>query len=123
MGRQAETDISRPGWHRCERVLRHKPGARHVPIRETLRPASRLLQASIFVDTSAFYALADRSDRFHSSAKRFLETNTSVLITSNLVVHETITLVRMRLGHSAAVQFGRRLFDEALTPLLRVIPS
>lgn len=88
-----------------------------------MRLASRLLQASLFVDTSAFYALADQSDRLHSSAKGFLESNTSLLITSNLVVHETITLIRMRLGHAAAVQFGRSLFDEALTPVLRVTPS
>jgi len=87
-----------------------------------LRLSARLLRTSVFVDTSAFYALADRTDLRHSSAKRFVELNTELLVTSNLVIHETITLIRTRLGHAAAVKFGRRLFDEHITPVLWVTP-
>lgn len=79
---------------------------------------SALLRSSIFVDTSAFYALADRTDRLHSSAVRFVETNECLLVTSNAVVHETVTLIRMRLGHAAAVAFGRRLLREELAPVI-----
>lgn len=85
-----------------------------------MRPSARLLRASIFVDTSAFFALADQTDRFHSLAVRFVETNERLLVTSNMVVHETITLIRMRLGYEQAVKVGRRLFDETVTPLIRV---
>ncbi len=87
-----------------------------------MKPTARLLRGATFVDTSAFYALADRTDRLHSAAIRFLESNTSLLVTSNLVVQETITLLRMRLGHDAAVKFGQRLFAEDLTPILQVTP-
>jgi len=83
-----------------------------------LKLTSVLLRTSVFVDTSAFYALADRTDRLHSSAVRFVEANESLLVTSNLVVHETVTLIRMRLGHAEAVAFGRRLLREDLTPVI-----
>jgi predicted nucleic acid-binding protein len=49
-----------------------------------LKLTSALLRTSIFVDTSAFFALADRTDRLHSSAVRFVETNERLLVTSNL---------------------------------------
>ena len=81
---------------------------------------SALLRTSVFVDTSAFYALADRTDRLHSSAVRFVETNERLLVTSNFVVHETVTLIRMRLGHAAAVAFGRRLLHEDLAPVIPI---
>ena len=68
-----------------------------------MKLTSALLRTSIFVDTSAFYALADRTDCLHSPAVRFVETNERLLVTSNFVVHETVTLLRMRLGHAAAV--------------------
>lgn len=83
-----------------------------------MKLTSALLRTSIFVDTSAFYALADRTDRLHSAAVRFVETNELLLVTSNAVVHETVTLIRMRLGHATAVAFGRRLLREELTPVI-----
>lgn len=78
------------------------------------------IRSSIFVDTSALFALTDRTDRFHDLAVRFIESNDQVLVTSNFVVHETVTLIRMRLGHKIAVEVGRRLFDLTVTPLIKV---
>lgn len=43
-------------------------------------------------------------------------------MTSNVVVYETITLLRMRLGYEQALQFGLRLLDEGSTPIIRVTP-
>jgi len=63
----------------------------------------RSLRTSIFVDTSAFFALADQTNRFHSLAVQYIESTDRLLVTSNFVVHETITLLRMRLGHEPAV--------------------
>src|SRR5207245_5944209 len=97
-----------------------EPGARQVPAREALKLPSALLRTSVFVDTSAFYALADRTDRLHSSAVRFVETNERLLVTSSFVVHETVTLIRMRLGHAAAVAFGRRLLREDIAPVIPI---
>lgn len=85
-----------------------------------MNAASRPSRDSIFVDTSAFFALADRTDRFHSLAVKFLEENQAPLVTSSPVIHETITLIRMRLGHEPAVRFGERLLDETITPVIQL---
>jgi predicted nucleic acid-binding protein len=37
-----------------------------------------------------------------------------------MIVHETITLLRMRLGYEQALQFGIRLLGETTTPVIRV---
>jgi predicted nucleic acid-binding protein len=59
----------------------------------------------IFVDTSAFYALMDRSDFYHQSAKALwpsLLEDAISLQTSNYVVSETLSLIQYRLGYKAA---------------------
>ena len=88
-----------------------------------MNASTRAFRTSIFVDTSAFYAPADRTDRFHDAAVRFVEGNHSLLLSTNLVVFETLTLIRMRLGHEAGVKFGRRLLDESVMPLIRSKPA
>lgn len=59
----------------------------------------------IYVDTSAFYALMDRADFYHESAKELwpslLEDSVS-LRTSNYVVSESLSLIHHRLGYKAA---------------------
>jgi len=61
--------------------------------------------SKIYVDTSAFYALIDRSDRHHKEASvlwpTLLDDNVT-LITSNYVVSETIELLQNRIGFKAA---------------------
>ena len=57
------------------------------------------------VDTSAFYALMDRSDNHHETAARvwvsLLKENYSIM-TTNYVVVETLALLQGRLGFDAA---------------------
>jgi predicted nucleic acid-binding protein len=59
----------------------------------------------LLVDTSAFYALVDRSDTHHETAAGFwvslLQENHSIL-TTNYVVVETLALLQGRLGFDAA---------------------
>jgi predicted nucleic acid-binding protein len=59
----------------------------------------------IFIDTSAFYALMDRSDSYHHSASKlwahFLDRG-DYLKTSNYVTVETLALLQNRLGFEAA---------------------
>jgi predicted nucleic acid-binding protein len=59
---------------------------------------------SLFVDTSAWYAAADRSDRSHERAKAVLKTDESLVTTDHVLV-ETWVLLRHRLGRSAAERF------------------
>jgi len=61
--------------------------------------------SKIYVDTSAFYALLDRSDRHHEQASALwpalLDDNVT-LITSNYVVWETVSLLQNKIGFKAA---------------------
>lgn len=64
----------------------------------------------IFVDTSAFYALADRDDRSHQAAAEIfgrLRIDARQLATTNYVVIETAALLQRRLGQEAATRFLR----------------
>jgi uncharacterized protein len=59
---------------------------------------------TLFVDTSAFYAAADTSDRSHERAKRVLGAG-EPLVTSDHVLAESWLLLRHRLGPPAAIAF------------------
>jgi len=69
---------------------------------------------SVFVDTSAWYALIDAKDPYHSSVLENLQCNQHNLLTSNYIVDETITLLRYRVGWKYAQQFGEQIFSGQL---------
>jgi hypothetical protein len=75
----------------------------------------------VFVDTSAWYALADASDTHHQAATHYINTLTAPLVTSTYILDETVTLLRMHLGHAAARRFGEKLRQEQIALLLRII--
>jgi len=59
----------------------------------------------IFVDTSAYYALMDRSDKHHKEAASlwsYLLEQEIPLLTDNYIVVETMALIQNRLGFDAA---------------------
>ena len=58
----------------------------------------------IFVDTGAFVALMRQKDRYHQVAKRFMA-DPPLLVTSDYVVDETVTLLLTRVSRHAAEQF------------------
>jgi predicted nucleic acid-binding protein len=73
---------------------------------------------SIFVDTSAFFAVLDADDENHDAAKQVWEnllTREVVLVCSNYVLVETLALVQRRLGIPAV-----RAFQEDIMPVLNV---
>lgn len=51
---------------------------------------------TIFIDTSGFYALFDKSDSNHLPISNFLKNSNEYFITSNYIVDELITLFRFR---------------------------
>jgi uncharacterized protein len=62
----------------------------------------------IFVDTGAWYAAQTPNDRWHSEAAktlRILITRHREIVTSNLVIGETYTLLLRTHGHAASVKF------------------
>jgi hypothetical protein len=71
----------------------------------------------IFVDTSAWLALNDRNDQYHSEAVSKLKIVTKQkieLITSEYVLDESITIIRYRVSHKAAVVFGDSLMNSTI---------
>jgi len=95
----------------------------------------------IFVDASAWYALEVEDDENHASALALMEElrrgRYGALVTSDYVLDETITLLRMRWGAEQSVRFAdkvlrsrsvnvvwvdRSVFEEALK-LLRERPD
>jgi predicted nucleic acid-binding protein len=67
--------------------------------------------APLIADTSALYALVDRTDPNRSRAAAFLKAYGAEggLVVSNHVFDETMTVVKARLGVHVAVQVGLRL--------------
>lgn len=59
---------------------------------------------SLFVDTSAFYALADRDDRHHSRAREVLGDQEALLTTDHVLV-ESWRLMRDSGGYASAERF------------------
>ena len=62
---------------------------------------------AIFVDTGAFYALADTGDANHGVAKSVFEVRgiAGDLVTSDYVFVESWCLIRARLGRGAAMRY------------------
>ncbi len=65
----------------------------------------------IFVDTSAWLALADRHDRNHAEAREFgrrlARGEFGRQVTTNYIMVETVTLARRRLGLETAMRLAR----------------
>jgi predicted nucleic acid-binding protein len=79
----------------------------------------------IFIDTSAFIALEDRSDRQHPAAKEFYLSLTRAdrLFTSNYVLDETAARLRYTIGLDAAVRFLETMLASRLVRTLTVGPD
>ena len=74
---------------------------------------------NIFVDTSAFLAVLDESDKNHKSAKPFWERIISegdVLLSHNYILVETSALILRRFGMEAV-----RVFEHDIYPILRIM--
>ncbi len=77
----------------------------------------------MLVDTGAWYALADTSDRHHEAARRFYSERAgqTPFVTTELIVAETWALLSGHLGRPAALTFWETLRDTRL-PIFTVDP-
>ena len=70
----------------------------------------------IFVDTGAWFAVAVKNDTDHSAAMRWLSTNREPFVTTDYVLAETATLIRMRdkttRGHRLAVRMASSILRQ-----------
>ena len=64
-----------------------------------------------FVDTGAWYASVVPGDPRHRDVLDWLGQNAARLITTDYVIDETLTLMRVRGERTRSVEFGRQFFD------------
>ena len=76
---------------------------------------------TIFVDTSAWYALVDRGDTEHARAKAVLH-GTELLVTTDYILVESWLLLNSRLDRKTANTFWRSL-REGIAELEHVEPA
>ena len=77
----------------------------------------------LFVDTSAWFAYANRKDRDHATVRAAVTGFDGRLVTSNFVFDETLSLCLYRLGHAVAERVGAVLLDPDSVDLIRVTPE
>lgn len=81
---------------------------------------------AVFVDTNAWIALNSKRDNLHEEAmianRRLLEHGYRYL-TTNFVLDETYTGLRMKIGHFAAVDFGEKLRQSRMVTIIHISPD
>lgn len=77
----------------------------------------------VFVDTSAFIALEDREDVHHREAFDYrdeVKANRIRLVTTNFIMDEALTWLRMGLSLGNAIAFRERVVSSAVISVERV---
>jgi uncharacterized protein len=77
----------------------------------------------VFVDSSAWVALNDLTDQHHAVAVEKLARIRSEkveLVTSDYILDETLTLIRMRTFHQAAIVFGELLMSSGVAGMVTI---
>lgn len=74
----------------------------------------------IFVDTGAWFATVVPSDSDYPVASNWLSQNVEPLITTNYVIDETLTLLRMRRENQREIALGNAFFSGALVTIYYV---
>jgi uncharacterized protein len=77
----------------------------------------------IFVDTGAWFASIVPSDANHVAAIQWLNQNSELLLTTDYVVDETLTLLRSRGEMQRSIDLGTAFFSGALATLHYLTPD
>lgn len=77
----------------------------------------------IFVDTSAWFAAVVSTDPNHERAAAFLALNRVALVTTDYVVDETLTLLRVRGARERALTLGAHFFAGKLIEVYYLTPA
>ena len=74
----------------------------------------------VFVDTGAWFAYFVRRDPDHASAVQWIKTNRLPLLTTDFVLDELFTLLKLRESHVMAVAAGNTLMHSGVIKIERV---
>ncbi len=74
----------------------------------------------LFVDTSAWFAYANRKDPEHERVREIMHTFPGRLVTTNYIFDETVSLCLYRLGHDVACMVGSALLNPDEVDMARV---
>ena len=77
----------------------------------------------IFVDTSAWFASVVPSDPDHQILSQWFNQNTETLLTTDYVIDETLTLLRIRKETLRATALGEAFFSGKLTRIYYLTPK
>ncbi|MEZ0370102.1 MAG: type II toxin-antitoxin system VapC family toxin [Candidatus Sericytochromatia bacterium] len=78
---------------------------------------------SVFVDTGAWFACFASRDVNHQAARTWLETNTCPLVTSDYVIDELLTLLKVRENTLVALSAGQALLETELVRIEYLSPE
>jgi predicted nucleic acid-binding protein len=71
----------------------------------------------IFVDSSAWFARFTPKDRNHSAATRFQAQTREKFVTSDYIIDEVLTLLKVRGNVGRATRVGKALFEGNLAQI------
>jgi predicted nucleic acid-binding protein len=74
----------------------------------------------IFVDTGAWYASLVPTDSAHAKAVQWLAVNRSPLLTTDYIIDETLTLLRVRGETKRALVLGAKFFENGITDIHKI---
>jgi predicted nucleic acid-binding protein len=77
----------------------------------------------IFVDTGAWYAAAVPDDPDFAAAQTWFRANRELLITTDYVVDELLTLFKARGEFERSLDWGRQLLEESVATLEWIRPA
>ena len=75
---------------------------------------------SVFVDTGGWFAYFVRRDAEHKAAIDWMQLNRQPLVTTDYVLDELLTLLKLRESHRVAAAAGVALLDRQVTGLERI---
>lgn len=75
---------------------------------------------SVFVDSGAWFAYFVRRDPDHNLARDWVSANESPLVTSDYVLDELFTLLKIRESHVVAVGAGKVLIQERICQIVKI---